>query len=262
MPESTFPGHVGRELGFGGPIQRRTRGLKARRVQEWVTFHGFATAIDEDFGPATERAVQRFQQAKGLSATGVVDEPTWSELTAPLSRALSPVRIDPGDTLPKVLFRVAGQHLAQHPVELGGDNRGPWVRVYMGGNDGPEWRWCAGFVTFLLKQACALMERPMPVRGSYSCDSLAYQAKEARLFVPGARLGSGAVQWPELGEIQIFLVRRSATDWTHTGFSFEGARETFSTIEGNTNDEGSNNGYEVCQRIRAIGSKDFIRMPS
>lgn len=30
------------------------------------------------------------------------------------------------------------------------------------------------------------------------------------------------------------------------------------TIEGNTNDEDSPEGYEVCRRVRGYGSKDFI----
>jgi hypothetical protein len=34
--------------------------------------------------------------------------------------------------------------------------------------------------------------------------------------------------------------------------------EVFETIEGNTNDEGSREGYEVCHRVRGYGSKDFI----
>ncbi|MBN1559849.1 peptidoglycan-binding protein [candidate division KSB1 bacterium] len=231
-------------------------------MQEWVTFHGYATPVDADFGPATENAVQFFQQAASLPVTGIVDEATWNEMIVPLVRALAPIPINADDTPAKVLLRVAQQHLAQHPLELGGPNRGVWVRLYMGGNDGPEWLWCAGFVTFLLKQTCSLLERPMPIPGSYSCDSLAYQAREAGLFVYGTQLANGAVNWGALGDSQFFLVRRTSTDWTHTGLSFAGVHDTFSTIEGNTNDEGYNNGYEVCQRTRGISSKDFIRMPA
>jgi hypothetical protein len=262
MSDSINTSHVRRELEFSNPIQKGARGMKARRVQEWVTFHEFATPIDADFGPATENSVQRFQEANSLPATGVVDESTWNQLVAPLARALAPLPINDDDTLGKILLRVAQQHLEQHPLELGGQNRGIWVRLYMGGNDGHEWQWCAGFVTFLLKQACSLLERSMPIPGSYSCDSLAYQAREAGLYVRGTHLENGTVSWSELGDAQLFLVRRTSTDWTHAGLSFNGVLDTFSTIEGNTNDEGSNAGYEVCQRVRGIGSKDFIRIPA
>ena len=56
-------------------------------------------------------------------------------------------------------------------------------------------------------------------------------------------------------------LRNTATDWTHTGFAHGPSAEVFSTIEGNTNDDGSNNGYEVCARTRSLPKKDFIRLP-
>lgn len=234
--------------------------MSVRRVQEWLSFHGFATGIDEDFGSATETATRLFQQNRGIPATGIIDEATWEQLVRPLHRVLAPANVGPNAALGDVLFGFAQQHLTEHPIELGGDNRGPWVRLYMNGKEGSEWYWCAGFVTFLLKQACTQAGIRMPIEGSFSCDSLAYQAKSANLFVSDAELKSGKVRWQDLGPIPIFLVRRTATDWTHTGFAFDGNGEAFSTIEGNTNDEGSHNGYEVCRRVRNLAGKDFIRL--
>jgi len=47
----------------------------------------------------------------------------------------------------------------------------------------------------------------------------------------------------------------------HTGFVESVDGLNIHTIEGNTNDEGSREGYEVCRRIRTIKScKGFIRM--
>lgn len=258
MP-TTNPPHVTRELAFDTVIKNGDRGMKVRRVQEWLTIHRFATTIDADFGPATEACVKNFQQAKGLSVTGKVNQDTWKAFITPLEKALQPITLPATATLGDAVLRFARQHLAQRPVEAGGDNMGPWVRVYMGGNQGGSWRWCAGFITFVMKQACEQLNRPMPIEGSYSCDSLVYQAREAGLFVRGTSVANGGVTWPSLGTSQVFLVRRTATDWTHTGFSFEGDASIFSTIEGNTNDDGSANGFEVCQRTRSVSSKDFIR---
>jgi Putative peptidoglycan binding domain len=257
-----YPSHVVKELTFPGPVQNGAGGMIAKRVQEWVTFHGFATPVDGDFGPATETCVRQFQTAKGLSSTGIVDAPTWTALVEPLDKALRMPDVSSGDTLADVILEVAKQHLAEHPIEIGGNNRGVWVRVYMGGNQGSQWLWCAGFVTFIMKQACMALERQVPIPGSYSCDSLAYQAKEAGLFVRGTDIENENVLWPDLGASQIFLVRHTSTDWTHTGFSFEGSGLTYSTVEGNTNDEGSGEGYEVCQRTRSVAKKDFIRLPA
>jgi len=53
-----------------------------------------------------------------------------------------------------------------------------------------------------------------------------------------------------LSRTGIFLVRRSSTDWTHTGLATAFNHDAFETIEGNTNNEGSREGYEVCSRSR------------
>jgi Putative peptidoglycan binding domain len=259
---SNYPSYVTRELAFDAIIQKGNTGAKVRRVQEWLSIGGFATTVDGSFGNATEACVKAFQQSPGIPVTGKVNQQTWSALVEPLNKALQPINLPANVKLADAILRVAKQHLAQHPIEVGGDNCGPWVRIYVGGNQGAEWRWCAGFVTFVMKQACMLLNLPMPIPGSVSCDSLAYQAKQAGLFVKGTHIANGSVPWSTLGTAQLFLVRKTATDWVHTGFSFAGAGPAgpvFSTIEGNTNDDGSSNGYEVCQRTRSVDSKDFIR---
>jgi hypothetical protein len=254
-----YPAYVTKELAFDTTIENGHTGTKVRRIQEWLTIHNFATPIDSSFGDATEECVENFQQSKGMQVTGKVNQKTWSALVQPLNDALQPISLPANVSLGDAILRVAKQHLAQHPIEVGGENCGPWVRVYVGGNQGTEWRWCAGFVTFVMKQACMLLNIPTPISGSYSCDSLAYQAEQAGLFVRGTQIANGNITWSTLGKSQIFLVRQTSTDWTHTGYSFEGSGSTFSTIEGNTNDDGSSDGYEVCKRTRSITSKDFIR---
>ena len=252
--------HVARERAYDGLIQNGDSGKKVRRVQEWLKINGFATGIDGGFGDATEKCVGNFQQAKGLPKTGKVNQQTWDLLIEPLTKALAPAQFTAGTKLAQAVLQVAKQHLAQHPIEVGGDNKGPWVRVYVGGNQGPGWRWCAGFLTFVIKQACVQLGQPMPIPGSYSCDSLAYQAKQAGLFVKDSEILNGNVPWNSLGASQIFLVRKTPTDWVHTGFSFNGSNTVFSTIEGNTNEDGSANGFEVAGRTRSVPKKDFIRL--
>lgn len=49
-------------------------------LQEQLTSHGFKTGSDGLFGPGTEEAVERFQQANGLLVDGVVGLETWAAL--------------------------------------------------------------------------------------------------------------------------------------------------------------------------------------
>jgi hypothetical protein len=72
-----------------------------------------------------------------------------------------------------------------------------------------------------------LLNCDTPIPGSYSCDSLAYQAKEASLLVNGTDLVSGRVSCSELGVSQVFLLRATATDWTTQASRLEGQVRCF-----------------------------------
>lgn len=229
-----------------------------RRIQEWLSLRGYGVAIDGHFGPATEQAVKNFQSDNSLPATGVVDQATFDALVAPMTEALA-CKPDTG-TLGQRMVAVAQAYLSAHPREVGGQNRGPWVRLFMEGNEGKAWPWCAGFACFIMRQAACSVSSPpsYPVKPSFSCDDLAAQARTAKILLPSERvLDPRATITPG----SIFLHRKNPTDWTHAGIVVGLHADTFETIEGNTNDEGSREGYEVCRRSRAFGSYDFILIP-
>ena len=231
------------------------RGRNVTRIQEWLCLHDVHLAVDADFGPATEAGVKRFQAQRGLPASGIVTPPVFEALAAPMAAVLEPLA--PGRrTLGALAAAYARQHRRQRPREIGGQNRGPWVRLYMKGHEGDAWPWCAGFACFVLQQACETLGARMPITASFSCDSLAASARSKGLFVPGAEASNGT----EIPAGSFFLNRRTSTDWVHTGLVLDAEPEVFRTIEGNTNDEGSREGYEVCERIRGYDSKDFIRV--
>lgn len=249
---------INSELVFPPSVDLDSSGMKVRRLQEWLTFHGCATTIDGGFGSATEKAINDFQRKSRLPISSALTQAVWAKLVAPLDRAVS--ALPAGQNRVTSILAVAKAHLAEHPIELGGENRGPWVRSYMSGRDGAEWLWCAGFVSTVMAQGCASAGQPMPVKGSVSCDTLAAQAQANGNFVAGKDIASGKVTWQDIGACSIFLVKRSPGDYSHTGFAFKGEGNTFYTIEGNTNDDGSSNGYEVCSRSRSIKDKDFITL--
>ena len=148
------------------------RGMGVRRTQEWLAANGHHTAIDGAFGPATEAALKAFQKSKRLGVTGRLNLPAWLLLTAALRAAVEDSKLGLRRGMDHACLRIARQHLKQYPHELGGDNRGPWVRSYMLGRDGPEWYWCAGFVSFVLLQAWLQIGGSKTIVGSVSCDTL------------------------------------------------------------------------------------------
>ncbi len=256
-----IPAFIGNEINpKQKAITKGNRGKNVLRVQEWLDIHKFHTAIDGDFGPATKSAVQDFQTSKGFRPTGNVNAQTWKALCEPMSNAL----LEPAEQIEDVSQLVtffAKKHLEQHPKEIGGSNKGPWVRLYCYGNDGEQWAWCAGFVTLILRQAYFYANLKSPIEGSVSCDSLAAQGKGASLFIKGKDIRSGKTVITDADLPLIFLRRRTSTDWTHTGFVIDikgsGKDTVFTTIEGNTNSLGHREGIEACERRRSLSSQDY-----
>jgi hypothetical protein len=222
-------------------------------IQEWLCLFGFSIVIDGIYGPATKQALINFQKAQHINPTGEATEETLNCLISPIKSAM---QILPADTtsLGKMVVEYAKLHLSCRPREVGGQNMGPWVRLYMDNKEGVEWPWCAGFVSYLLKQACQSLNRPIPFQTSPSCALMAESAKGKGMYKAGAEIG------PLKGDLltgAIFFVRKPNL-WVHTGVVIQASVDTFTTIEGNTNDDGSPEGYEVCQRIRGYDNKDFI----
>ena len=238
---------------FTRVVKRGDRGKDVRLAQEWLTFHGFGTAIDGDFGPASELSAKSFQTKKQLPSTGVVDQPTQIALLAPIDAVQVPISVGT-KTLPQLYVSYSQQHLKQHPIEIGGQNRGPWVRLYMNGNQGDEWLWCAGFVTWVLRQACKTLAVAMPHPYNFSCDTLATRAKSNGLFVPVDKASDISQVRP--GYLVVY--RKASNQWSHIGIVETVQGEAMTTIEGNTDHKGSNNGYEVCRQTRRIVGRDYL----
>lgn len=236
------------------PVQRNgVRSNNNKIIQELVSLAGISVKPDGAFGPATEAAVKEFQAKRGLPVTGIVEQKTFDALVAPFKRATAALPAN-GQSLPQLFVAYARQHLAEHPLEIGGQNRGPWVRLYMDGHEGDEWLWCAGFATFILKQACDTLGIAMPVKRSFDCDELVAVAKAGNRFLSETR----AAQRKNDLMGAFFVVRRTSTDWNHIGIVAAAEPEILRTIEGNTNDNGNREGFEVCTRIRNYKAKDFI----
>lgn len=235
------------ELAVARPIGPG-KGPGQKRVQEYLGINGIKLKIDGDWGPATDAGLQRFAPGKAS-----VDQDLMNRLAGPLIRMTTFNSLRAGTSIGAAIVAIAQVHLAAHPIEIGGQNAGPYVRHYMDGNEGPGAPWCAGFVTDVIRQAFSALgvDRPKHLLRTYSCDQLAARAKTAGKFIAATdgRIAPGC----------LFLVRGAKpNDWVHTGLVIAVDAKTITTIEGNTNDEGSREGYEVCQRIRNRANLDAV----
>ncbi|MCE5336697.1 MAG: peptidoglycan-binding protein [Desulfobacteraceae bacterium] len=256
--------HVVAELAYPGPLKlgsgkthEERPGVK--RLQEWLNLHGCATAIDSDFGESTLDRLKCFQEKRNRRATGVLDLETWVLLTTPLRRAVAPMDFG-ASSLEDAVIRVARQHINELPTEVGGNNRGPWVRLYMNGKDGPEQRWCAGFVCFIVSQAARDLTTAMPFRRQVSVDELVKDAKASGRFVPETEVNDPVKLRSKVRPGCIFAIRQSEADWNHTGFVLALKDKTFDTLEGNTGGEGGTDGPNAREVNRSYVKKDFLRL--
>ena len=224
--------------------------MTIREVQEWLTFHGLPLVLDGVKGPATNAAIKLFRERKGLDASALIDRALEDTLSLPISEATRPV--DPhGATYSQVVIHTAERHLNQHPREVGDDNCGPWVRLYMHGRDGSAFPWCAGFATSMLDQAARDLSRQSPVTYTWSCNSLASDAKaKGLLFTDASKVAAG----------DLFLVPKGGGLYQHVGLVEDPQPDHFVSIEGNSNTNGSRNGFEVTRAFRVYKNLDFVRI--
>lgn len=233
-------------------LKRGDSGPQVKEAQEWLCYNGQRTMIDGDFGPATEYSVKHFQVLKGLTPSGVIDDKTISALLFNFNKVSHMEPFHDEILLQNAIILVAQRHFMVAPVEIGGENMGPWVRFYTGGHEGKEWPWCAGFVSTIIYQAyeaCQLLP-PTKFKFTLSCDEMARYAQKMGTFS----------KTPESGSIFLVRSKNNPNDWIHTGIVLSSSKEVVFTVEGNTNDDGSREGYGVFHRTRAIKSLDFINL--
>jgi hypothetical protein len=229
-------------------------GAAVRVIQEWLCFHRIRVALDGEFGVATAAAVRLFQGLNDLAVDGVVGPLTKAALIRPMVKTLHPIEPQ-GRSLGELTLAYALQHSRENPREIGGSNRGPWVRLYMDEKEGTAWPWCAGFVSYVLRQAAQTLGVALPFTTSFSCDLLAIEAKRRKVFLEG----TDALDYKLIKPGSLFLLRgKRDGDWVHTGIVIKAEPEVLMTVEGNTNGDGASEGVEVWRFARDYRNKDFI----
>lgn len=240
------------------PIREGDKGIYVRRVQEWLSLHGWACACDGEFGPATKRAVMEFQAHHHAMALGEVDEPTYSTLVMPLVRA-SAVPSIMEKTFGETVLRIAQQYHREHACEAGGDNRGPWQRHFARGRENQPW--CQDFASTVWFDAARLFLTQGEKLPFALCDDNGVPSSYVPWVVNEAKMASRFMTGGTSDPIppgSMFFVRGGSAGYVHVGLVMVDNRDgSFKTIEGNTNTDGSSNGWEVAIRFRSKKSCDF-----
>jgi hypothetical protein len=130
-------------------------------------------------------------------------------------------------------------------TEQGGENKGIVPKLCLADVGLAEgYPWCAAFVTHIGKRALwdySAGKSTWPVLANGSCKALGQWASAKNILV----------DTPARGRI-FLLYEPSLKRFGHTGFCLD---ETH-TLEGNTNDDGSREGWKVCHKTRKWSVND------
>jgi hypothetical protein len=254
--------HIDRTLRRGG------RGEQVTLIQEWLCLHEFGVMIDGRFGQATEQAVKDFQGSTGvLPVTGEIDPQTFAMLTRPMAEALRRIEPPAGTAFGQMVAACALQHLRNHAREIGGPNRGPWVRLYLHGDQRPRTphlpqgvdAWCAGFASTMVAQAASSLETAVPIDYHTNCTRLGQQALREGRLITGERAIRDLSRIPT-GSLLLLRHAGARDRWHHTGVVTQALPKFVRTIEGNSaySTDDNPSGHAVVRQMRSYGNLDFI----
>ncbi|MFY0627593.1 MAG: peptidoglycan-binding protein [Reichenbachiella sp.] len=242
-------------------IKKGQKSFDVKKVQEWINLWKrydpdnwkVSVAMDGDFGRGTEEAIKEFQTTYGLGTDGIVGNISWRKLIEPMTNAFSRIQ-DNSLNMKELIVAYAKQHIASSPREFN-QNEGTWVRSYMDGHEGKEWAWCMGFSQTIADQATATLgdEFTNYMPATFSCDVIGNHGLQNGKLIENAALNESVI---EPGDF-FLIVKVPKSDWTHVGIVTGVNGDWIETIEGNTNDEGSREGYEVCARKRNFKTKNI-----
>jgi len=194
------------------------------------------------FGDTTEQCVTQFQRANQIGQTGQVGSQTWDMLFNP------PPPPKPAICVNATSWANGEVGVMEQPC---GSNAGPRVNQYLASVGLPPGNpWCMAFAVWSAIQECNGRGVPLPIMKTGSCSAQ---------WNSGLQKGQ-AVTSPKKGDM--FLCRGGSSGHYHCGYvAADPVNGYFKTIEGNSNTDGSSNGYMVVARSpgRAISSCDYLR---
>jgi len=229
-----------------------TENPDVKRLQEWLNYHGFRCKIDSEFGPATLTCLNNFEQFIGLPSSRYVQSALWNAAIDTVRQGFTtPFHSIPGvsSTIAEDAILFAERCVSMGAREYGGQNSGFFVRMFTlqdidGFNPIP---WCAAFVSFSLMKVEKLSNdhKIWNLGMIWSCDQFVEKLRSN---------GYRKINTPKRGSLFFINRKDNKNDYVHVGFvsSWDPATNVITTVEGNSNDEGSFEGNECCSRYRKV----------
>ncbi|WP_262248786.1 N-acetylmuramidase domain-containing protein [Parapedobacter soli] len=224
-------------------IKKGSTGVLVGELQAILNELDYAIPQTGVFDTATDRAVKAFQAShldkhqQPLSVDGVVGQLTWWALENPRPRVTDGVieyhilpPVEYGESqLGRAALRVAIGELKAGAGEVGGNNKGPWVRKYLEPAGLPEGNpWCAAFISWCFLQAVGGDRREMPFHYSAGARDIFNQLKNKGWSYTGE-----SSKQPTPGDIVCWWRTSLASGNGHIGLVHHCKDGFLYTIEGN-----------------------------
>lgn len=157
-----------------------------------------------------------------------------------------------GDKFAKIL--ALNRNVKEDPK---GSNRGQMVSAYLASTGlGSGYPWCMAFVYYVFNELSKQLGQTNPLpKTAGVMNHWSKATKDEKITIEQARQDPNLIR-----PGQIFIMSRPGKGLGHTGIviGVDPQKGTFTTIEGNTNDQQSGEGDRVGVNVRRINSKTLI----
>lgn len=246
-------------------FKKGDQGPEVKEIQTLLMKKGYLTneEISGIFDNETYRAVRMFQSqnldqnGQPLTVDGKVGPLTWWSLHHPKPVIETPSAVDflqmppasmGGSKRGRAALAAAIAELKVGAGEVGGNNRGPFVKKYLNGlaPEGKDGSWCAGFVSYCFSQNPAGMPFPYAV-GARNI----LQAFNKRGWAH--KPGEGYL--PQPGDIVVWWRDQPSSGKGHIGLVYQLSDGFLYTIEGNKspNVQGFNYVFSRMDKLLGFG---------
>lgn len=240
-------------------VRKGDKGPGVRKLQKILNEKGYPCGIDGDFGAQTKRALRAFQSqnldqhGNPLLIDGIAGPIAWWSLTHPKPAIEPPSAVNflrmpysriGGSSIGRAALKMAINEMKNDAREIGGNNRGPFVRKYLNELAPIGSSWCASFVSWCFSQGSG----EMPFKYTVGARHMLGQFKRK-----GWTYGPGIDYEPKPGDIVVWWRERLAGWKGHVGLVHQVRDGMLYTVEGNKSSKVQGFSYVLSRMEKLLG---------